>query len=77
MSELRKQIEAILFVAGEPVPVQQIAEVTETARDTVAAEIRALAEAYREEGRGVAIREVAGGWRMYTCLLYTSDAADE
>lgn len=66
MSELRRQIEAILFVAGEPVPLQQLAEVTETARDTLAAELIALADEYVQDGRGLAIREVAGGWRMYT-----------
>lgn len=66
MSELRRQIEAILFVAGEPVPLQQIAEVTETSRETVGAELAALAEEYTANGRGIAVREVAGGWRMYT-----------
>lgn len=66
MTELRRQVEAILFVAGEPVPLQQIAEVTETARDVVAAQLGALAEEYEREGRGLAVREVAGGWRMYT-----------
>lgn len=66
MSELRRQIEAILFVAGEPVPLQQIAEVTETSRDLVATELAALAASYIEDGRGIAVREVAAGWRMYT-----------
>jgi len=66
MSDLRKQLEAILFVATDPVPLTQLAEVTEIARETVEAELRALAADYEQSGRGYALREVAGGWRMYT-----------
>ena len=32
----------------------------------MAAELRALAGAYTAEGRGFDLREVAGGWRLYT-----------
>jgi segregation and condensation protein B len=66
MTELRRQIEAILFAASEPVAVQQFAQVTETARDTVQAELEAMRDDWEREGRGVALREIAGGWRMYT-----------
>ena len=35
MNEVHRQLEAILFVADEPVPLTQLAQVTETARDVV------------------------------------------
>lgn len=66
MSELRAQIEAILFVATEPVPLTHLAEVTETARAEVEAALHAMRDEYEREGRAMTIREVAGGWRMYT-----------
>jgi segregation and condensation protein B len=66
MSELRRILEAILFVCDEPVETGILAQVTEEPKDRVEAELRALAASLDGEGRGVALREVAGGWRMYT-----------
>lgn len=66
MSDLRRQVEAILFVADEPVPLTQLAQVTETARETVLEVLESMREEYERSGRGMALREVAGGWRMYT-----------
>jgi segregation and condensation protein B len=64
-TELRRQLEAILFVADEPVPLQQLAQVTETALDHVRAALDEINAACARDGRGVVLREVAGGWRMY------------
>ena len=63
---LRASLEAILLVADEPVPAVVLAQVLERPRDEVAAALRALASAYTAEGRGFDLREVAGGWRLYT-----------
>jgi len=64
MSEIRKQLEAILFVATDPIPLTQLAQVTETAKTEVQAELERMREEYAD--RGMVLREVAGGWRMYT-----------
>ena len=66
MSDLQRQLEAILFVADEPVPLTQLAQVTETARDTVDATLGEMRASYERDARGVVLREVGGGWRMYT-----------
>ena len=66
MSDLRRQLEAILFVADEPVPLNQLAQVTETARAEVQSALEAIRRDCEDAGRGVTLREVAGGWRMYT-----------
>jgi len=66
MDELERQLEAILFVADEPVPLTQLAQVTETARDAVVTTLEGLRARYEKERRGVTLREVGGGWRMYT-----------
>lgn len=66
MNELRLLLEAILFVADEPVPLTVLAQITEEPRNKVLAELEALRNDLTEGGRGVVLREVAGGWRMYT-----------
>lgn len=66
MSDIRRQLEAILFVADEPVALTELAQVTETPKNEVEGELRALGEELDRAGRGVVLREVAGGWRMFT-----------
>ena len=66
MTDLERQLEAILFVADEPVPLTQLAQVTETARDTVLAALGEMKVRYESEQRGVTLREIGDGWRMYT-----------
>jgi segregation and condensation protein B len=63
---LRTCLEAVLLVVDEPVSDLLLAQVLERPRDEVAAELRALSTAYTAEGRGFDLREVAGGWRLYT-----------
>ncbi len=62
----RKVVEAILFLAGEAVPASLIGEVLEAPRARVEALLRDLAAGYEEEDRGIRLREVAAGWRLYT-----------
>jgi segregation and condensation protein B len=63
---LRTALEAILMVAEEPVPEVTLASVLEVPTEEVAQALRALAEEYTAEERGFDLREVAGGWRVYT-----------
>jgi len=53
-------------VCDEPVQTGILAQVTEEPKDTVESELRAIAADLDAQGRGVSLREVAGGWRMYT-----------
>ena len=59
-------LEAILFVAEEPVPAGEIAEVLEVPVAVVQEALVALAERLAERDSGLVVREVAGGWRLYT-----------
>jgi segregation and condensation protein B len=63
---LRMSLEAVLLVADEPVPEPVLAEVTGRSAAVVAGALRALADSYTAERRGFDLREVAGGWRLYT-----------
>ena len=76
MSEhtLRGPIEAILMVASEPVGAFELADVLGVSSEEVDAELHALAAEYLGEGqehpRGFELREVAGGWRIYSARAY-------
>ncbi len=63
---LRACLEAVLLVVDEPVPDLLLAQVLERPRDEVAAGLRELSAEYTAAGRGFDLREVAGGWRLYT-----------
>ena len=66
MTDVGAVIEAVLFVAEEPVPAEELAEVLEVSRDEIAGTLDRLAAELSQAGRGVVLREVAGGWRLYT-----------
>ncbi len=63
---LRPAIEAILLVADEPVTEVILAQVLEYPRHEVSDVLRELSASYDVEERGFDLREVAGGWRLYT-----------
>ena len=64
--ELRGLIEAMLFVAEDPIPVTEMAEVLEQPQTVINEELEAYAAALDNEGRGLVLRELGGGWRLFT-----------
>jgi segregation and condensation protein B len=62
----RKIVEAILLLADEPIPAGTIGEVLERGRTEVSELLAELRESYEREDRGFVLREVGGGWRLYT-----------
>jgi segregation and condensation protein B len=65
-SKLRGAIEALLFVSDEPVSASRMAKVLDAAPGEVERTLAALAQQYAVDERGFQLREVAGGWRLYT-----------
>lgn len=59
-------IEAILMVVDEPVPVLVLAAALEVPTEDVSAALRGLEAAYAQQRRGFTLREVGGGWRVYS-----------
>ena len=59
-------VEALLFVSDTPLPAALLALAAERSTQEVEAVLHDLAREYDEAGRGLELREVAGGWRMYT-----------
>ncbi len=60
--DIERQLEALLFLAPEPVPVEELADALRVEEDEVVAGLRALAVAL--DGRGVILRELGGGWTL-------------
>jgi segregation and condensation protein B len=62
----RKVMEAILLLADEPVSAGLMGEVLERSTAEVEKVLIQLADEFAEQDRGFVLREVAGGWRLYT-----------
>lgn len=63
---LSAALEALLIIAADPVPADELAAATGTDAASVTAALDALAEEYRTAGRGFEVRQVPGGWRFYS-----------
>lgn len=66
MTEPVAALEAVLFVTDAPVPVGELAEVLEASVAEVETLLGRLEATLAERGSGLAVRNVAGGWRLYT-----------
>jgi segregation and condensation protein B len=65
-AQLRGALEAIMLVINEPVSTVLLAQVLEEPPTRVEATLRELTAEYHATGRGFELRQVAGGWRLYT-----------
>ncbi|MEW6724321.1 MAG: SMC-Scp complex subunit ScpB [Bacillota bacterium] len=59
-------LEALLFVAPEPLSVARLASVLELSEEEIEALISRLTQTYRERNSGLTVLRVAGGYRLYT-----------
>ncbi|MDD5448426.1 MAG: SMC-Scp complex subunit ScpB [Actinomycetota bacterium] len=63
---LEKVIEALVFVAPEPISLGEISDLTGVEVAAAREMINRVSEFYLRENRGIVIREVAGGFAFYT-----------
>lgn len=63
---LARELEAVLLVVDTPVDAGELAAAVQSPAAEVEAALAGLAAEYDEHERGVQLREVAGGWRLYT-----------
>ncbi len=71
LEEAKEAIEALLFVAGEPVTLDQLMRTLEVERELVEEALRSLAQEY--EGRGLRIQREGDEAQMVTapdCVVY-------
>jgi segregation and condensation protein B len=61
---LARTVEALLFLSGDPLSPDELAEATEAGEGAVLAALALLAEQYAPGRRGITLRELGGGWTL-------------
>ncbi len=63
---IKGALEALLLVSSDPVSASQLAGVLGSTPGEIASLLADLKVEYEEANRGFQLREVAGGWRLFT-----------
>ena len=63
-AELDRIVESLLFLSPDPVAPAALADACEVDEDEVTTSLERLREAYASHGRGLVLRELAGGWAL-------------
>ncbi len=66
VGEIISIVEAMIFVADEPLTVKILAEVLDEDRETIESAIDELKNEYERRESGLQLREIAGGWQIST-----------
>ncbi len=66
VAELSRAVEALIFVADEPISTKLLAEVLEEDRELIGSVVEELVASYEDRSGGLQIREIAGGWQIST-----------
>lgn len=69
-NSLKGALEALLLVSSEPVSAVELAKALETSAVEVSDALADLSAEYSDANRGFQLREVAGGWRLFTHPAY-------
>jgi segregation and condensation protein B len=64
VNELTATLEALLFLSPDPLPAAAFAEAMGIEEEEAVEGLHALAGSYEAEGRGLVLRELAGGWQL-------------
>jgi segregation and condensation protein B len=70
IAEIVSIIEALIFVADEPITVKILSDVLEEDRETIEAAVEELKGEYETREGGLQLREIAGGWQISTRTEY-------
>lgn len=66
ISQIQAVIEALLFAAGDPLPIGKICEILELDKKTAAGIINKMSDEYLSSSRGIIIREINNGYQLCT-----------
>lgn len=70
VSWLKGAIEAMLFVTDEPVSILTFSDMLDVEPEQIQDALVSLQRQLEEDERGIQLREVAGGWRLYSHPRY-------
>ncbi len=66
VANIEAAIECLLFVAGEPVPISELARALEMEEIPVESALRSFQVTLTERGSGLNLIRIAGGWQLAT-----------
>ena len=66
ITEIVAIVEALIFVADEPLTAKLMADVLQEDRESIDAAVEELKKEYEEREGGLQLREIAGGWQLST-----------
>ena len=66
IAELVSIVEALIFVADEPITLKILANVLDEDKETIESTIEELKSEYEHREGGLQLREIAGGWQIST-----------
>ncbi len=66
IAELVSIVEALIFVADDPITLKTLADVLEEDKETIESAIEELKSEYEHREGGLQLREIAGGWQIST-----------
>lgn len=69
-AELRAVVEALIFVADEPISARSMADVLKVDSSNVDAAIQKMVVEFDKRNGGLQLREIAGGWQIATRAEY-------
>ena len=70
LEHLPAALEALLFVTDEPVTALTLANMLDENVEEIELALESLQQSLENDARGIQLREVAGGWRLYTHPAY-------
>ena len=73
---LKPTLEALLLVSDDSVPATELARACGAAPGEVSQALAELSAEYSDANRGFQLREVAGGWRLFTHPAFHDQVAD-
>ncbi|MDQ3373025.1 MAG: SMC-Scp complex subunit ScpB [Acidobacteriota bacterium] len=66
VGEIVAIVEALIFVADEPLSIKLLAEILQEDREAIEAAVEQLQDEYQNRESGLTLREIAGGWQLST-----------
>ncbi len=67
---LMSLLESLLLVSSDAVPAKDLAQAAGASPEEVVEALTELSSSYADANRGIQLREVAGGWRLFTHPAY-------
>ena len=66
VKDIESALEAVLFVCTDAVTTKHLAEIFECEEKEIEESLKKLAERYEKEDKGIILKQIAGGWRLFS-----------